>query len=96
MANAAARARRDLVNFRVERVLALLEDEHLRDAAALLTGPPCELVFECNFIDQITDDPRIKARVAQLAGQDIQVVWHRHVHEVEGRQYERWQIRVSF
>jgi hypothetical protein len=87
---------RRILDFRVERVLNLLKDEHLATHAALDLKSKNGILFECNFIDAVWDDPRVAARVRQLDQRGVVVEPISHQFEVAGRTFTRSQIRVRF
>jgi hypothetical protein len=81
----------------VERVLELLEEENLITGAALdLKSRTDGLTFECNFAEQVWDDPRIAYRVRQLAERDVRVELVKVEQEVAGRMFGRFRIVVRF
>lgn len=80
----------------VARLLTLLSDKSLRDAAAKCTGDPREVIFDCNFVAEVWDDSRIKRRIDHLKTQEITVARRDHQTEVAGNTYTREQIAISF
>ena len=90
----AALRQRRILDFRVQRVLAMLKDENLAKRAALSDGQDA-LVFECNFVDEVWSDPRIANRVKQLGDRGLVVEPTIREHEVAGRRFSRSQIRVA-
>ena len=95
--NQASRERqRRILDFRVERVLNLLKDENLATRAALDLNSKEGILLECGFVGEVWSDPRVAARVRQLA--DRGVVAEPIIHEFQavGRSFSRSQIRVRF
>ena len=95
--NQASRERqRRILDFRVERVLNLLKDENLATRAALDLNFKEGILLECGFVGEVWSDPRVAARVRQLA--DRGVVAEPIIHEFQagGRSFSRSQIRVRF
>jgi hypothetical protein len=95
--NQASRERqRRILDFRVERVLNLLKDENLATRAALDLNSKDGILLECGFVGEVWSDPRVAARVRQLA--DRGVVAEPIIHEFQagGRSFSRSQIRVRF
>ena len=81
----------------VERVLELLDEENLITSAALDLKSRAEgLTFECNYADQVWDDPRIAFRIRQLADRDVSVELVKAEQEVAGRLFSRFKIVVRF
>ncbi len=87
---------RRIHEFRVGRILAVLDDENLTTNAALNLKSGEGLRFECNFAESVWDDPRIVRRVQQLASRGITVTIVDHQHEVAGKTFARSQILVQF
>ena len=95
--NQASRERqRRILDFRVERVLNLIKDENLATRAALDLNFKEGILLECGFVGEVWSDPRVAARVRQLA--DRGVVAEPIIHEFQagGRSFSRSQIRVRF
>jgi len=86
---------RKILDFRVQRVLAMLKDDNLAKRAALSDGEDA-LLFECNFINEVWSDPRIANRVKQLGDRGLVVQPTTREHEIAGRRFSRAQIRVEF
>jgi hypothetical protein len=84
------------VDFRVERVLTLLKDENLATRAALDLNSKDGILLECNFVNEVWEDPRVAARVRQLAERGVVVEPITHEFEVAGRTFSRSRIRVQF
>ena len=87
---------RRIVGFRVERVLTLLKDENLATRAALDMNSKDGILLECNFVNEVWQDPRVAARVRQLGERGVVVEPVTHEFEVAGRTFSRSQIRVRF
>jgi hypothetical protein len=87
---------RRIVNFRVERVLTLLKDENLATRAALDLNSADGILLECNFVNEVWEDPRVAARIHQLAERGVVVEPVTHEFEVAGRPFSRSRIRVRF
>ena len=96
MNRAAAEAQREVRDFWVERVLFLLSDEYLRTAAMAAVDGSKRVTIECNFVDEVWDNPRIAYRIKVLEGQDMTVTCERHRTTVAGQTFERWQLVVAF
>lgn len=95
--NQASRERqRQIYDFRVERVLAILRDESLATKAALDLNSKDGLLFECSFAAEVWSDPRIAARVRQLKEKGVTAEPVSHEFEVAGQRFTRGQIRVAF
>ena len=86
---------RRLRQSRVERVLAILENDNLINRAATdLKSADC-MIFECNFANEVWDDPRITFRVRQLAANDVKVDVIENRFSAAGKTFTRTQIRVT-
>ena len=96
MTRAAAAAQREAQDFWVDRVLFLLSDEYLRAAAMAVIAEPKQLAIECNFVDQVWDNPRVVGRIKLLEGQGMTVTRQRHETTVAGRSFSRSQLVVAF
>jgi hypothetical protein len=79
---------RRILDFRVERVLALLKDDALATRAAL--------DLNSNFVNDVWDDPRVAARIHQLHERGVTVEPITYEFEVAGKPFSRSQIRVRF
>jgi hypothetical protein len=79
---------RRILDFRVERVLALLKDDALATRAAL--------DLNSNFVNDVWDDPRVAARIRQLHERGVTVEPITYEFEVAGKPFSRSQIRVRF
>ena len=87
---------RDRHEFWVIKLLTMLSDKALRTAASASVDEPRTVVLECNFADQIWDDPRIERRVAALAQQGIQVERRDQTTIIAGESYTRRQLVLTF
>jgi hypothetical protein len=87
---------RRILDFRVERVLALLKDDALSTRAALDLNSKDGIVLECNFVNDVWDDPRVAARIRQLHERGVTVEPITYEFEVAGKPFSRSQIRVRF
>lgn len=96
LSQAARERQRRILNFRVERVLNLLKDENLATQAALNLKSKDGILLECNFVDEVWDDPRLTARVRQLRDRGVTVEPISHQFEVAGQQFSRSQIRIRY
>lgn len=86
---------RRLRQSRVERILAILDNDNLISRAATdLKHDNC-MIFECNFANQVWDDPRIAFRVKQLAANDVKVDVIENTFAIAGKTFMRTQIRVT-
>jgi hypothetical protein len=94
--HASRQRQRRIVDFRVERVLTLLKDENLATRAALDLNSKDGILLECNFVNEVWEDPRVAARVRQLAERGVVVEPITHEFEVAGRTFSRSRIRVQF
>lgn len=86
----------DVRKARVERVLAVLNSDHLISQAASGLAAEEGLLFECNVAPLVWDDPRVGYRLHQLEGSGVGVELVEHEHEVAGKIFKRAKIRVSF
>jgi hypothetical protein len=96
LSQAARERQRRILDFRVERVLNLLKDENLATHAALNLNSKAGILLECNFVDEVWDDPRVTARVRQLRDRGVTVEPISCQFEVAGRQFSRSQIRIRY
>jgi hypothetical protein len=96
LSQALARRERGLNDFRVKRVLAILTDQNLSQRAGLAPPGATELLFECNFVNEVWTDPRIVQRVKQLHDRGLAVEPIEHTCEIAGRSFTRSKIRVQF
>jgi hypothetical protein len=95
--NQASRERqRRILDFRVERVLNLLKDENLATRAALDLNPKDGILLECGFVGEVWNDPRVAARVRQLADRGVIAEPIIHGFQAGGRSFSRSQIRIRF
>lgn len=88
---------RDVKMAWVERVLQMLNSDHLISQAGsgLVNKEKC-LILECNVAPQVWDDPRITYRLRQLEGSGIVVELIDHESTIAGKTFKRNKIRVSF
>jgi hypothetical protein len=96
LTQASRQRQRRILDFRVERVLTLLKDENLATRAALDLNSKDGILLECNFVDEVWQDPRVTARIRQLGERGVVVEPVVHEFEVAGRPFSRSQIRVRF
>lgn len=89
-------ADRERYEFWVVKLLTHLSDKSLRTAAATCVTELRSLVIECNFVDKVWDDPRIKRRVDALGQQLISVERQENMLTVAGQSYNRQQLVVTF
>ena len=82
--------------FWVDKLLLLLGDKALRTAAGECVSEPMNLVIECNFADQVWDDPRVEQRVQTLTQQGISVERRDHMTTIAGRSFTRRQLVLTF
>ena len=95
--NQASRERqRRILDFRVERVLNLLKDENLATRAALDLNSKDGILLECGFVGEVWSDPRVAARVRQLADRGVAAEPIIHEFQAGGRWFSRSQIRIRF
>lgn len=59
-------------NAAVRRVLELLSEEHLTEAAAKAPGTD-SITMECGVLEKVWNDPRISNRINQLSRQGVSV-----------------------
>jgi hypothetical protein len=64
---------RRILDFRVERVLTLLKDDNLATRAALDLDSKDGILLECNFVNDVWEDPRVAARIRQLQERGVAV-----------------------
>ena len=89
-------AARERKEFWVVKLLTMLSDRALRTAASTCVAEPKIVVLECNFVDQVWDDPRIERRVQALSRQGIEVE-KRDCETTVGKQsYTRQQLVLTF
>ncbi len=89
-------AANERLDFLVVKVLTMLSDRTLRTAAAGCLTDSKQVALECNFIDQVWEDPRVERRVQALARQGITVARETRKTEVAGQSYERQQVLLTF
>jgi hypothetical protein len=77
-------------------VLTLLKDDTLATRAALDLSSKDGIVLECNFVNDVWQDPRVAARIRQLGERGVTVEAITHEFEVSGKPFSRTQIRVRF
>jgi hypothetical protein len=87
---------RRILDFRVERVLTLLKDDNLSTRAALDLDSKDGILLECNFVNEVWEDPRVAARIRQLGERGVAVEPITYEFEVSGRPFARSQICVRF
>lgn len=95
LAQATAERGRRVRDAWVERVLNHLSDETLMTVTG--SRPPSEdpLEFDCGFLDEVWDDPRVQARIRDLAREDIVVSRVEHEVITAGRRFVRTRLRVE-
>jgi len=82
-------------NAAVQRVLALLSDDHLAaEAAKALHTNTFEL--ECGVLDQVWEDPRVANRRVQLERQGVTAERVPVETTIAGKTYCRTRLRISF
>ena len=69
----ASRSARRILDFGVERVLALLKDDNLATRAALGLDAKDGILLECNFVSEVWADPRVAARIRQLGERGVTI-----------------------
>ena len=83
-------------DFWVVKLLMMLGDTALRTGACACVSEPKNLVIECNFADQVWDDPRVEQRVQSLMKQGIAVERRDYRTTIAGQSFTRRQIVLSF
>ncbi len=96
MTKAVADAGRERQEFLVQKLLTLLGDKAMFAAAEACVSDPCTFIVECNFLDQVWQDPRIQRRIQALAGQGIEVNPQDTASQIAGHSYTRRQLLVMF
>ncbi len=96
MTRGADEAGRERHEFWVVKLLALLSDTALRTGASACVSEPKSLVIECNFADQVWDDPRVEQRVQTLTQQGISVEKQDHMMTIAGQSFTRRQLVLTF
>jgi hypothetical protein len=87
---------RRILDFRVERVLSLLKDDNLATRAALDLNSKDGILLECNFVNDVWQDPRVAARIRQLGERGVTVEPVTYEFKIADRSFSRSQIRVRF
>jgi hypothetical protein len=77
-------------------VLTLLKDDNLSTRAALDLDSKDGILLECNFVNEVWEDPRVAARIRQLGERGVAVEPITYEFEVAGRPFARSQICVRF
>ena len=96
LSQASRERQRRILDFRVERVLNLLKDENLATRAALDLNSKDGILLECGFVGEVWSDPRVAARVRQLADRGVIAEPITHEFQAGGRSFSRFQIRIRF
>ncbi len=96
MNKAIADAGNERQEFFVMKLLTLLGDKAMFAAAEKCLDDPCTFIIECNFVDQVWEDPRIQRRIQALAGQGIEVSPQDATAQIADHSYTRRQLLVAF
>ena len=95
MVRLAEQSDRERHKFLVNKLLAKLSDEQLRAAASACVTEPRTLVIECNFADQVWEDPQVKRRVQSLTKQGVLVEKHSCETTLAGQSSTRRQVTLT-